>query len=54
MHCIREVKGGKIEMMQDEECKAVAPVRYEKCSIKQVCPEWKSDEWSSVCFCLSE
>ena len=52
MHCVREVKGGQIEMMSDNKCKGTVPEKYEKCSVKKVCPEWKSDEWSSVCPCF--
>jgi len=47
VHCIRETKGGQIEMMADAQCKDKKPVRYEKCIIRNVCPQWKSGDWSA-------
>ena len=53
VHCVREVKGGQIEMMVDSQCSGSAPAKYEKCEIKKVCPTWKRSDWSTVCMHFS-
>ena len=35
-------------MMADAQCRDNKPVRYETCMIRNVCPQWKSEDWSPV------
>ncbi|XP_065060952.1 papilin-like [Rhopilema esculentum] len=46
VHCVREAVNGQTEMLPYSRCKGNRPAKTEKCSVKQVCPQWKADAWS--------